>query len=166
MIHSGLENVVMPNQREMRQLTGGLPSKSEKMRVLAKAGYERKDIARFLGTRYQFVRNVLVQDEARNAKQTTATSGEGNDKPEPTKLRLGPDGRVVIPAAFRAALGLSEGDTLIASIADGELNLLTVRAAMRRAQAIVRQFVPEGVSLVDELLEDRRREVEREQQNG
>jgi hypothetical protein len=26
--------------------------------------------------------------------------------------------------------------------------------------------VPEGVSLVDELLEDRRREVEREQQNG
>ena len=34
-------------------------------------------IADFLGTRYQFVRNVLVQDEARNAKKVVATdSGE------------------------------------------------------------------------------------------
>jgi hypothetical protein len=37
---------------------------------------------------------------------------------------------------------------------------------MLRAQALVRQFVPEGVSLVDELLEDRRREVEQERQDG
>lgn len=149
----------------MLKLTEGLTSKSEKMRVLAKAGYKRKVIADFLGTRYQFVRNVLVQDEARNAKKAAAaTSGES--QLAPIKLRLGPDGRVVIPAAFREALGLSDGDTLIASIDDGELNLLTRRAAVRRAQAIVRQFVPEGVSLVDELIEDRRREVEREQQNG
>ena len=151
--------------QRMRKLTEGLASKSEKMRVLAKAGYQRKAIADFLGTRYQFVRNVLVQDEARNAKKAiAATSGE--NQLAPTRLRLGPDGRVLIPAAFREALGLSEGDTLIASIDDGELNLLTRRAAVRRAQAIVRQFVPEGVSLVDELIEDRRREVEREQQNG
>jgi len=151
------------DQQRMRQLTQGLPSKSEKMRVLAKAGYKRKAIADFLGTRYQFVRNVLVQDEVRNAKNAATKSDE--IQLAPTKLRLGPDGRVLIPAAFREALGLSEGDTLIASIDDGELNLLTRRAAVRRAQAIVRQFVPKGVSLVDELIEDRRREVEREQQN-
>ena len=151
------------DQQRMRQLTQGLPSKSEKMRVLAKAGYKRKAIADFLGTRYQFVRNVLVQDEVRNAKNAATKSDE--IQLAPTKLRLGPDGRVLIPAAFREALGLSEGDTLIASIDDGELNLLTRRAAVRRAQAIVRQFVPKGVSLVDELIEDRRREVEREQQH-
>jgi AbrB family looped-hinge helix DNA binding protein len=150
----------------MLKLTEGLPSKSEKMRVLAKAGYGRKAIAEFLGTRYQFVRNVLVHDEARQAKKVAAETASGEAKLAPAKLRLGPDGRVVIPAAFREALGLSEGDMLVASIDDGELNLLTRRAAVRRAQAIVRQFVPEGVSLVDELIEDRRREVEREQQNG
>jgi vacuolar-type H+-ATPase subunit H len=33
---------------------------------------------------------------------------------------------------------------------------------MLRAQAIVRQFVPEGVSLADELIAERRREAERE----
>jgi AbrB family looped-hinge helix DNA binding protein len=152
------------DRKQMRSLTQGLPSKSEKMRVLAKAGYQRTAIADFLGTRYQFVRNVLVQDEARHAKNAASVSGE--TQLAPTKLRLGPDGRVVIPAAFREALGLSEGDTLIASIDNGELNLLTRRAAVRRAQAIVRQFVRKGESLVDELIEDRRREVEREQKNG
>jgi dTDP-4-amino-4,6-dideoxygalactose transaminase len=35
-------------------------------------------------------------------------------------------------------------------------------ATVRRAQAIVRESVPAGTSLVDELLEDRRREVERD----
>jgi AbrB family looped-hinge helix DNA binding protein len=156
------------NQRQMRELTKGVVSKSEKMRVLARAGYERADIARFLGTRYQFVRNVLVQDAARTAKQAANATEAGDDgaKLAPIKLRLGPDGRVVIPAAFREALGLSEGDTLIASIVGGELHFLTIPAAVRKAQAIVREFLPEGVSLVDELLEDRRREVEREQRNG
>jgi AbrB family looped-hinge helix DNA binding protein len=154
------------DQDRMRHLTQGLASKSAKMRALAKAGYQRKVIADFLGTRYQFVRNVLVQDEARQAKKAAGTTASGETKLSPTKLRLGPDGRIVIPAAFREALGLSEGDTLIASVDDGELNLLTRRAAVRRAQAIVRQFVPEGVSLVDELIEDRRREVEREQKDG
>ncbi len=156
------------DQQRMRRLTKGLASKSDKMRALARAGYERADIARFLGTRYQFVRNVLVQEKARAAKQAAEAAASPNDSEQlaPTKLRLGPDGRVVIPAAFREALGLSEGDTLIASTEDGELHLLTVGAAVRRAQAIVRQFVPEGASLVDELLEDRRREVERERQNG
>jgi AbrB family looped-hinge helix DNA binding protein len=153
------------DERRMRKLTEGLGSKSDKMRVLAKAGYKRAAIADFLGTRYQFVRNVLVQDEARLAKQVAAAAS-GETQLPPAKLRLGPDGRVLIPAAFREALGISEGDTLVASIDDGELNLLTRRAAVRRAQAIVRQFVPQGVSLVDELIEDRRREVEREQQNG
>jgi AbrB family looped-hinge helix DNA binding protein len=152
------------DHRQMKRLTDGIANKSEKMRVLGRAGYERADIARFLGTSYQFVRNVLLKEQERSAQRQASAAGSGGhgDKFAPAKLRLGPDGRVLIPAAFRDALGLSEGDTLIALIDDGELNLLTRRAAVKRAQAIVRQFVPEGVSLVDELIEDRRREAERE----
>jgi AbrB family looped-hinge helix DNA binding protein len=151
----------------MDRLTKGLPSKSEKMRALAGAGYARADIARFLGTRYQFVRNVLAQDEQRKTRRTQAGAAAvaASGRIGPTKIKLGPDGRVVIPAAFREALGLKDGDVLIASADQGELKLLTIPAAVRRAQAIVREFVPEGVSLVDELIEDRRREVEREEQN-
>ena len=153
------------DRRQMEKLTRGLTSKSEKMRTLAGAGYARADIARFLGTRYQFVRNVLVQDETRRAKQATSTSAP-TAQLGPIKVKLGPDGRVVIPAAFREALGLKEGDTLMSSIDQGELRFLTVQAAVRRAQAMLRQFVPEGVSLVDELIEDRRREVEQEERDG
>jgi AbrB family looped-hinge helix DNA binding protein len=153
----------------MEELTRGLPTKSAKMRVLAKAGYGRSEIARFLGTRYQFVRNVLVQDEARRERGTERP--KAGEPPAATnnasvRVRLGPEGRVVIPAAFRESLGLKEGDVLFARLEDGEIVLLTPEAAMLRAQAIVRQFVPEGVSLVDELIEERRREAEREASGG
>jgi hypothetical protein len=39
---------------------------------------------------------------------------------------------------------------------------MSLPASVRRAQAIVRQFIPAGVSLVDELLAERRLEAERE----
>lgn len=151
---------------QMSELTQGLSSKSEKMRVLARAGYERADIARFLGTRYQFVRNVLVNEKERKAKLAVDSPEAAKEKFGPTKVRLGPEGRVLIPAPFREALGLSEGDTLVASLENGELSLLTLPAAVRRAQAIIRKFVPVGVSLVDELIDDRRKEAESEKGNG
>jgi bifunctional DNA-binding transcriptional regulator/antitoxin component of YhaV-PrlF toxin-antitoxin module len=84
---------------------------------------------------------------------------------EHLKVRVGSDGTVVVPAALSAALGLKHGDVLFARAEDGEIHLLTPTAAARRAQAIVRRFVPEGVSLVDELIEDRRREVEAERKD-
>jgi AbrB family looped-hinge helix DNA binding protein len=146
---------------EVRRVTAGLKTKSDKIRALHRAGWSRSKIADALKIRYQHVRNVLVQDEARAAR-AASNSARQPEAPKPAKIRLGPDGRVVIPAAFRDALGLSEGDVLFAHLENGELHLLTSTAAMRRAQAIVRQFVPEGISLVDELIEERRKEVERE----
>ena len=75
------------------------------------------------------------------------------------RLRIGPGGRVVIPADMRQAMGAAEGDTLLASLVDGELRLLSTRSAVVRAQAMVRQFIPPGgPSVVDELIADRRRE--------
>jgi AbrB family looped-hinge helix DNA binding protein len=150
---------------EARRITAGLKTTSDKIRALNRAGWARQKIADALKIRYQHVRNVLVQDEARAAR-AKSESARHSEPPKPTKLRLGPDGRVVIPAAFRDALGLSEGDVLFASIESGEIHLLTTAAAIRRAQALVREFVPEGVSLVDELIEDRRREVEHEVSRG
>ena len=80
------------------------------------------------------------------------------------KIRVGADGSIVVPATLSEALGLKEGDVLFARIDDGEIHLLTRKAVTRRVQALVRGFVPEGVNLVDELIEDRRREVEAERE--
>ncbi len=77
-------------------------------------------------------------------------------------LTVAANGRVVIPADIRAALGVKDGGKLIARIEDGRLVLETVHTALAKVQAMVRQYVPEGVSLVDELIAERRAEAQRE----
>lgn len=79
-----------------------------------------------------------------------------------TKTRMSEGGRLVIPAEFRKALGLRQGDEVVLALEDDGLRLMTLDQAIRRAKALVRTFVPEGVSLVDELLKDRREEAARE----
>jgi bifunctional DNA-binding transcriptional regulator/antitoxin component of YhaV-PrlF toxin-antitoxin module len=158
---------VSGNDKE--QLTADLPTKSAKIRALHNAGYSRTEIADFLGIRYQHVRNVLVNDaRVAEARPVAAASvaAEGHTALEPTRLRIGPEGRLAIPRNFREALNLRDGDVLIASVEEGQIRLRTLPGAIRKAQAIIRQFVPAHVSLVDELIADRRREAEREQHNG
>jgi AbrB family looped-hinge helix DNA binding protein len=75
--------------------------------------------------------------------------------------RLGEGGRVVIPAAFRKAMGIQEGDPVILVLREGEIALLTPKQAVERAQAIVRKYVPKGKSLSAELIAERRREAKR-----
>jgi AbrB family looped-hinge helix DNA binding protein len=71
-------------------------------------------------------------------------------------------GKIVLPAELRRELGLKEGDTVLVD-RDGEtLRIRSRAAAIREAQAIVRRYVPEGVSLVDELIAERRAEASRE----
>ena len=79
-----------------------------------------------------------------------------------TRTILGKGGRLVIPAAFRKALGVEPGDELIVILEDGELRIVTPEQAARRARALVRRFVAEGTLLVDGLLADRREETSRE----
>ena len=162
-----------PDPADMQAIAERERTVADQIRALDRAGYKRADIARFLGKRYQHVRNVLVADQ--QTRQSRAGAGEEarpNAEPDQAeaapslKVRVGPGGQVIIPAQFREALAIRDGEILFARIEDGELRLLTPAAAMRRAQAIVRQFVPEGVSLVDELIEGRRREAEREAERG
>jgi len=43
-------------------------SKSEKMRLLDKAGISRWNISKLMDVKYQFVRNVLEREKAKGAK--------------------------------------------------------------------------------------------------
>ncbi|MGO9486462.1 MAG: AbrB/MazE/SpoVT family DNA-binding domain-containing protein [Rhodomicrobium sp.] len=78
------------------------------------------------------------------------------------RLTLGPGGRVVIPAALREAMEVEEGDAILAWVEEGELHLLSPRVGARQAQAMLKGLLPEGVSLADELIAERRREAEAE----
>jgi len=109
-------------------------------------------------------------DALRTSENAVATDTP-KERPVPTlpgriDVQVGPGGRIVIPANFRDALEIGEGDRLMARVVDGELRLLTPEMAIRRAQKWVRETIPPGVSLVDDLLEMRRQEVEDELRNG
>jgi antitoxin PrlF len=80
----------------------------------------------------------------------------------PQNVVMASNGRLVIPANVRSELGMQNGGNFIIHVEDGQVRLEPIHAAVARAQAIVRHYVPEGVSLVDELAEDRRREAEGE----
>lgn len=76
--------------------------------------------------------------------------------------KIGENGRLVIPAKIRHALGLQAGDTVVMRVEDNEVRLSSLRQAVKRAQDLVRLHIPNDVSLVDELLVERRREAGRE----
>jgi AbrB family looped-hinge helix DNA binding protein len=73
-----------------------------------------------------------------------------------TRLRVSQNGRVVIPASFRKALGIEIGDEVLLSLQDNELRITTQQARIRRAQQRARRYLKPGESLVDELLVERR----------
>jgi antitoxin PrlF len=80
----------------------------------------------------------------------------------PQRIATASNGRLVIPANVRSELGMQSGGNFIVHGEDGQIRLEPIQAAIAHAQAIVRRYVPEGVSLMDELSEDRRREAEGE----
>jgi len=79
-----------------------------------------------------------------------------------TKMRVNENGRLVIPASFRKILGIRAGDEVILRIQDNELLITTMKRRLQRAQAIVRKHVKPGVSLVDELIAERREAAKHE----
>ena len=79
-------------------------------------------------------------------------------------MKMSENGRVVIPAEIRQAIGLKEGDTVFWDLVDGEPRLSTRQTRLRRAQALVARYCPiaPGDSVVDEFIAERRAEAERE----
>lgn len=78
------------------------------------------------------------------------------------RLKLDRSGRVVVPQPVREKLHLTSGDDVM-MIQDGDTyRFETPEQSLRKAQAYFSNLVPEGVSVVDELLAERRAEAVRE----
>jgi antitoxin PrlF len=73
-------------------------------------------------------------------------------------VRFGPDGRVLVPVELRRALGVTQGEPLVARVLDRQLVIERREDALRRLQERFAIVAP-GVSLAGELIEDRRREA-------
>jgi len=78
------------------------------------------------------------------------------------RLRVSGNGRMVIPIAFRRAVGINADDEVILRVEDDELHITTLKKRLERAQRLVRKYIKPGISLSDELIAERRREARRE----
>lgn len=176
---AALSNTVQ-DRADPSSIIAGKTKISDRVRALAQAGYSRSEIAKLIDRTYQQVRQVLVEDERRRSRQdqpAPISSGFHEETapfdpfPKPTRptaaerLEVDGAGRLTLSPKLRDVLGLAPGDVCVA-IPEGEgvIMLMSPLTAMKQAQAIIRRFIPPGVSLVDELLAERRAEVERENQ--
>ena len=153
------------SQVRMEELARKYATKSDKIRALSKDGYSRSEIAKFLGVRYQFVRNVLVAAEhAGKPVRPRPVAREGIRNRVRVKVEAG--GRIVIPESFRQAMGIEEGGSALAWLDQGGLRLVAPQVAMRQAQKLADQLISSKKSLADELIAERREEARRENDDG
>jgi AbrB family looped-hinge helix DNA binding protein len=78
------------------------------------------------------------------------------------EVRIGTQGRIVLPREIRDELGAEEGATYVARVEDGALILESRASILARMQDRWREAAPPEVSLVDELIAERRAEAARE----
>ena len=166
------------DSQDMARVAQSQATVSDKIRALARAGVSRADIARHLGKRYQHVRNVLEADLVRAAPPPSGFAEQASPPwvappPDPLKhqvkifrLVVDNEGRVTLPPQVLSAWGLAPGSVLAGRFEGDELTVMTQDTSIRRAQALVRQFIPAGVSLSEELIADRRAEAYREENGG
>lgn len=73
-------------------------------------------------------------------------------------------GRILIPASIRKQMGWKAGERLALTVADQELSILSRRQAIQRIQEEVAKYIPAGVNLADELIQERRLEAQRDEE--
>lgn len=72
-------------------------------------------------------------------------------------------GRVMLPSWWRKREGVNPSTELCVAVTEqGALVLETREQGLRRAQALLRKYIPERVTLSDELIAERRAEASRE----
>ena len=77
-------------------------------------------------------------------------------------VKVGEDGRLVIPASLRKEIGIRAGDTLVLESDGDSLLVRSYDRVLKETQDYFRQFATPGTSVVDELIAERRAEAARE----
>jgi len=79
-------------------------------------------------------------------------------------VKVEKSGRILIPAAVRRQFDLKEGTEMILRVDETGIRLGTREQALARIRKRLRRYIPEGRLLSEELIEERRAEALREEQ--
>ena len=81
------------------------------------------------------------------------------------QTNLGPDGRLMIPAAIRDAAGIERGDKVRLRVEDGRIVVSSLKQDLQRLNGLFADMKKPGESVVDEFLAERRAESARESED-
>lgn len=95
-------------------------------------------------------------------QQLTSKADSAHRPARPVWVEIDGRGRLPLPTQLLGATGVRPGDRVLVEIEGNDLRVRNLRSVVAEVQAFVRSFVPDDVSLVDELIAERRREAERE----
>jgi bifunctional DNA-binding transcriptional regulator/antitoxin component of YhaV-PrlF toxin-antitoxin module len=170
----------------MQSIAAPLTTVSAKIRALDAAGYARADIARFLGKRYQHVRNVLEDDAQRSAgggyvlgradlsgvrEDSAPFRRPADDRayiqsraPGVYRLVVREDGSILLPREVAEKLNARPGEPVMARLDGDEFNVVSVEAAMAEVQELMKKFVrKDSGSVVERYLQEKYEEVARDE---
>jgi AbrB family looped-hinge helix DNA binding protein len=78
------------------------------------------------------------------------------------KIKIGEEGRIVLPLDWRKAVHARPGDELVIRVNDDGLTVSTVQQSIQRFQKLVALHIPPEIDLVDELIRERREDADDE----
>jgi hypothetical protein len=145
---------------------------SDRIRALNAAGVPRAEIARFLGKRYQHVRNVLegdaqagggyvlgkadlsgVQEQARSFDREDYAAHVQARSNGNYRLVVRPDGSILIPKEMVESFDAGPGGVLIARLDGDAFTIVSADTALKEIQEAVKKYAPkDGSSAVDRFL--------------
>ena len=77
-------------------------------------------------------------------------------------VRIGENGRIVIPAKMRRILGVETGDEVILQPEENTARITTRRQRIEEARRQIRRYIKPGTNAVDELIAERREAAKHE----
>ncbi|NOQ35941.1 MAG: AbrB/MazE/SpoVT family DNA-binding domain-containing protein [Methylococcaceae bacterium] len=77
-------------------------------------------------------------------------------------VTIGKSGRLVIPAQYRKALGLTEGEGVMMSLKNGHIEISPLQESIKKAQKKVKKYLQPNDNLVEMLFDDRKEEFTNE----
>lgn len=173
----------MIDHDQMAEIVSPFTTVSDKIRALARHDVPRAEIARFLGKRYQHVRNVLEGDKSAAPAEGFYTAprvetpglSDQTSPFEPARPaeRIGrvyrfmvdASGTIKLPEEVMAKLQIQPLSIAVALFENDTFAFLSREEALRRARALVPQWRPGDPLWSDELIAERRREAAEEERD-
>lgn len=172
----------MLSPERMAEIVRPYTTVSDRIRALDAAGAPRAEIAKYLGKRYQHVRNVLEGDKQRGGytlghADLSGVEEQGSPFERPAddselidprgegvyRLVVRPDGSILLPKEVLRAFNAEGGGVVMAELEGDTFSLISTATAIRRIQDAMRPYIRPGVSVADEFIAERRAEAAREE---